>query len=203
MVPRPTVVIFVAGLSGSGKTVAASASGVATIIPLDSFFFDERSDLPKWLGRTDWETIRSFNLDAAVSAVVSLAAGNSVDVPIYDHYQNAAVGSTLIAPSGNLVAEGVYAPAVYDRVVREGVSAALLLVDVPAEAAFKARMKRDIGERHMNVVWAIVRSARLFVRHGRYRTAAVARGAELIDRGMAPQRIADLAARPTHLHFSS
>jgi len=73
------VVIFIAGLSGSGKTVAAHSSGVVPIVPLDSFFFDEHPQLPKWLRRTDWETIGSFDLDAAVTAVASLASGASCD----------------------------------------------------------------------------------------------------------------------------
>lgn len=190
------MVIFIAGLSGSGKTVAASASGVATVLTLDSFLFADRPDLPKWLGRTDWDTIRSFDLDAAVSAVVSLAAGASVDVPVYDHHRNSAAGSTTGTAGGPVVAEGIHAPAVYERVLREGVEAVLLLLDVAGQKVFIARVRRDVNQHHMNPIWATVRSARLLFRHRPYRRGAVALGAELVDRAAAPRRIADLAARP-------
>jgi uridine kinase len=85
-------VIFVSGLSGSGKTVAAARSGVTPVLPLDSYFHDDHPRLPKWLGRTDWEAIESYDLDAAVAAVRALASGREVTVPNYDHHANIAVG---------------------------------------------------------------------------------------------------------------
>jgi uridine kinase len=188
------VVIFVAGLSGSGKTAAATRSGVRPVVPLDSYFLNDQPELPKWLGRTDWETLESYDLDAAASAVVALAGGAEVAVPIYDHHGNARVGSNTVSSAGPFVAEGVYAPEVFERTSRAGIPAVLMLVDVPARAAFFARLRRDVGERHMNPVWALVRSTRLALRHSGYRRSAVGSGAELEGRASAPARIAALAA---------
>lgn len=187
------MVIFVAGLSGSGKTVAAERSGVLPAVRLDSYFHDAHPKLPRWLGRTDWETVESFNLDAAVEDVFALARGSQVAVPVYDHHSSARVGSEVVTTAGPFVAEGVYAPEVYARAVASGIPSALLLIDVPAHTAYLARVRRDFGERHMNPIWALVRSTRLALRHGRYRQTVVSLGAEAHSRASAPARIAALA----------
>jgi uridine kinase len=187
------VVIFVAGLSGFGKTVASSASRVTPILSLDAYFYSQHPGLPRWLGRTDWETIDSYDIDRAVSAVISLASGVSVDVPIYDHSRNVASGFSRLTSTGTLIAEGVYAPAVFERLSNEGIEAKLLLIRVSATTAFVTRLRRDIGQRHMNPVWAVIRSARLAFRHRRYIQTVLRLGAEDVDRESAPRRIAAIA----------
>jgi uridine kinase len=187
------VVIFVGGLSGSGKTVAASRSGVIPVLPLDSYFEDARPDLPKWLGRTDWETLDSYNLDGALSAILALLGGDCVAVPIYDHHRNARVGSRILSSEGAFVAEGVYAPETYKAVAAAGFPAVLLHIDAPARTAFCSRLRRDVGDRHMNPIWALIRSLRLAVRHRQYRRMVAALGADLLPRASAPQRIRQLA----------
>jgi uridine kinase len=191
------VVIFVAGLSGSGKSVAARDSQVPTVLSLDSYFHDDREELPKWFGRTDWETIESFNIGAALDAVLALATGGQVAVPVYDHYKNRAVRHIGLTANGPFVVEGVYAPNVFAQAEKAGLVAKLLLLDVPARTAFAARIRRDVGERHMSMRWAVTRSIRLLLRHGSYRRAAIQLGAEAHDRSAAPRRIAELA------HFRS
>jgi uridine kinase len=135
-------VIFVGGLSGSGKTVAASRSGVVPVLPLDSYFEDAHPDLPKWLGRTDWETIKSYDLDGALSAVFALLDGDCVAVPISDHHRNGRVGSRVLTAHGAFVAEGVYAPETYEAVAAAGLPAVLLHIDAPAGTAFCSRLHR-------------------------------------------------------------
>jgi uridine kinase len=188
------VVIFVGGLSGSGKTVAASRSGLAPVLPLDSYFQDDHPDLPKWLRRTDWETIESYDLDGAHSAVFGLLGGSEVAVPIYDHHRNARVGSRILRARGPFVAEGVYAPEIYEAVAAAGFPAVLLHIDAPARMAFWARLRRDVVERQMNPIWALIRSLRLALRHRQYRRRVAALGADLQPRASAPQRIQQLAA---------
>jgi uridine kinase len=189
------LVIFVSGLSGSGKTVAVSRSGVRPVLPLDSYFRDDRPDLPKWLGRTDWETVESYDLDGAISAVHALADGNEVAVPVYDHHANARVGSKIIRAVGAFVAEGVYAPEVYAAVAATGVPAVLVHIDVGTETALWARVRRDMGQRRMNPVWAVVRSLRLASRHRGYRRSVKRLGADLLSRVSAPSRIRELASK--------
>ena len=185
--------IFVAGLSGSGKTVAADRSGVRPVVPLDSYYHDDHVVLPKWLGRSDWEAIGAYDLDNATSAVLALARGVDVDVPVYDHHVNAKIAVQTTRAVGPFVAEGVYAPDVYERVVAAGIAAALVLIDVPARTAFAARIRRDVGDRRMSPVWALVRSSRLVLRHASYRSAVVALGADARSRKVAPARISALA----------
>jgi uridine kinase len=183
------VVIFVAGLSGSGKTVASEMSGVCPIVPLDSFFLDEHPKLPKWFGRTDWESIETYDLDAAASSVLALAKGCDVEIPHYDHSANASFSSRTTRSAGPFVAEGVYAPDVYTRAVEAGIQAALLLIDVSPFTAFVSRIRRDIREHRMSSGWAIVRSARLALRHRRYRSTVMALGATARGRDAAPAQI--------------
>jgi uridine kinase len=185
-------VIFVAGLSGSGKTRAAESSGIPSLT-LDSFYLDATPSIPRWLGRPDWETLRSYDLREAISAVRSLARGEPVEIPTYDHYASQVIGSVAATPAPVFVAEGVYAPLVYSAVSREGIEAALLAIDVPARKALLARLRRDIRARHMNLLWALVRSSRLYARHSHYRREALKQGAEFVSRESAPLRIRELA----------
>ena len=189
--------IFVTGLSGSGKSVAAARSGVLPIVPLDSYFHDDHPRLPKWFGRTDWETIESYDLDAAAAAVVALARGADVVIPTYDHQRDARVGQQTVNAAQSFVAEGVYAPEVYELAATAGVTGTLVHIAVPARTAFMARLRRDVRDRNMNPIWAVVRSIRLALRHARYRDSVIARGAELQNRAAAPRRIAELALRTT------
>lgn len=128
--------IFVGGLSGSGKTVAAARSGVTPVLSLDAFFKDDHPSLPRWLRRTDWETVDSYDLEGAVAAVLGLASGRAMKVPIYDHHDNARVDSTTLNGSATFVAEGVHAPEVYEAVRETGVPARLLHIQVPARDGF-------------------------------------------------------------------
>jgi uridine kinase len=191
------VVIFVAGLSGAGKTVAASASGVRTVVPLDSFFFSARASLPRWLGRIDWETIESYDLSAAISAVRSLAHGLDVEIPSYDHRWDKVVGSTTIRPADPIIAEGVYAPDVFKQLAPEGLEARLLLIDTSVVSTLASRLRRDIGDRHMHPLWAVLRSSRLVFRHRKYRREVIAAGGEVVSRIAAASRIAAIAAAPS------
>jgi uridine kinase len=188
------VVIFVGGLSGSGKTVAASRSGVVPVLPLDGYFEDDRPDLPKWLGRTDWESLDSYDLNGALSAVFALLRGDCVAVPIYDHDRDARVGSSILMADGAFVAEGVYAPETYEAVAAAGLPAVLLHIDARVSTAFWSRLRRDVGDRRMNPIWAVIRSLRLALRHRRYRRRVAALGADFLPRASAPQRIQQLAA---------
>jgi len=167
---------------------------VSPVISLDAFFYDDKPGLPKWLGRTDWEAVASYDVDRAVITVMELARNLSVEVPLYDHALDATTGTTRIGPTEGFVAEGVYAPLVFERLRIEGIDARLLLLTVPNRTAFCARLARDIGQRDMNPLWAVLRSARLACRHRRYIKAALQLGAEPVDRQSAPRLISAIAA---------
>jgi uridine kinase len=186
-------VIFVGGLSGTGKTFLASASRLP-VLSLDRFFFSvSQPDLPKWFGRPDWESMESFEIDAAVAAVSQLAHGHPTSVPMYDHIDDQRVGTEVVHPAPVVVAEGVYAPHVYAHAIQQGIPSRLLVMRTGVVNAFVARLVRDVRDRKMNCAWAVLRSSRLAIRHRSYLSEAREAGAELVTRESALSRLLKLS----------
>ena len=67
--PRCTVIVL-AGPSGSGKSRLTRATG-ATQLRLDDFYrADTDPQLPMAGGRIDWDDVRSWDADAATTALI-------------------------------------------------------------------------------------------------------------------------------------
>jgi uridine kinase len=148
---RPSLVIGVAGGTGSGKTTiarklaAAMPAGTSTIIEFDSYYRD--------LGGEPIEALEARNYDhpdALESALLAehirrLRQGEPVDVPIYDFRTHARLRETRrIEPVPVVVVEGILALALPE--VRQHFDIKIF-VDTDADIRVFRRIRRDLDER--------------------------------------------------------
>jgi uridine kinase len=147
---RP-LIIGVAGGSGSGKTtvvreiVRALGRGQVTVIHHDAYYRD--------VGHLDYEARARINYDHPDSLDTALlvhhlrllAAGKSVEVPVYDFAEHARRPETeSVAPRRAIIVDGMLI--LWDRELRELMDIKVF-VDTDADLRFIRRLKRDMEER--------------------------------------------------------
>lgn len=142
-------VVVLAGPSGSGKSRLARRLGWP-VLHLDDFYRDgDADDLPH-LDETlvDWDDPRSWNAEAACTALERLCVDGHVDAPVYDIAANARVGHREVSLNGAtvVVAEGVFAPYVVAGCRDRGLLAAALCVRHPRLLTYALRLVRDLRE---------------------------------------------------------
>jgi uridine kinase len=145
------LVIGVAGGSGSGKsTVArnvAAALGDASVafIDMDAYYLD-RGSLPLEERRMlNWDHPNAFDWDLLVQHLGRLAAGHSIDKPVYDFVAHARSEKTVrIPPADVVVIDGILLFA--DARVRE-LFDIKVFVDADADIRLIRRIRRDIARR--------------------------------------------------------
>lgn len=171
-VPLARVVVL-AGPSGCGKTYLAERSGLP-VIALDDFYRDGDSpDMPVRDGRIDWEDPRSWDTDGAVDALARLCRTGTAEIPVYELGSDARVGSRTVTLDGHraVVAEGLFAAEIVDRLAGEGVLADAVTVRSRAPVTFVRRLVRDLRERRkppgvlLRMGWEKLRSERAVVAH--------------------------------------
>ncbi|KRV46930.1 ATP-binding protein [Wenjunlia vitaminophila] len=138
------------GPSGTGKTSLAARTGLP-VLRLDDFYkCGGDPTLPSLPGGgVDWDSPRSWDARAAVSAVSALARTGRAEVPVYDIAASARVGSTALELSGQpvFVAEGIFAAEIIDRCRELGVLADALCLCGRPFTTFRRRLVRDLRER--------------------------------------------------------
>ena len=88
-------IILLAGPSGSGKSRLARVSDLPQL-RLDDFYRDVDSPgLPRRHGMIDWDDVSSWNVDAAVTVLHSLATTGRARVPRYNLSTSQAEGTHL------------------------------------------------------------------------------------------------------------
>lgn len=191
--PPTARVILLTGPSGSGKTSLAERAGLP-VLNLDDFYkaADDPTlpSLPHG-GGTDWDSPLSWDADAALAAIGSLARCGTTRVPVYDIASSSVVGSSGFELGGAalFVAEGIFAAEIVGRCRAAGVLAdAVCLRGRPTVTAWR-RLRRDLREGRKSW-WYLVRRGWRLMRAERHivdRQAAL--GAVPCARGTALTRI--------------
>lgn len=147
--PSRPLVLGVAGCSGSGKTTLARELTTqlgATLLPLD-FYYRDLSHLPAAeRALANFDHPDSIEDALLIEHVEWLAAGSTIERPIYDFSTHTrVVGRTeTIAPARVLLVEGILAlhypalRALYD---------ASIYVNAPEDVCLTRRIHRDVRER--------------------------------------------------------
>lgn len=146
--PRARVVLMT-GASGSGKTSLTRRLGIP-VVELDEFYRDQdHPDMPKRFGIVDWDDPQSWDADAAVAALVELCAVGEADIPIYDIPSSRRTGTTRldVTEAPLVLAEGIFAAHIVERLRAEGVLADAICLARPAAVTAWFRLLRDLGER--------------------------------------------------------
>jgi uridine kinase len=194
---RPARVVLLCGPSGSGKTRIATRSGLP-VFRLDDFYKDaDAPSMPRSedLGIIDWDDVRSWHGDRAVSALVTLCREGAVEVPTYDIAQSRATGTARFsrgsAPA--VVAEGVFAAEIIEACRERGILADAVVLRRDPWKNFLRRFVRDLAERRKppHTLW----------QRGRLLMAAEPQlVATATTKGCRPLGARELAAMLTALH---
>ena len=148
---RPSLVIGVAGGTGSGKTtvarklVDALPSGLATIIEHDSYYRDRSDMSPDERSALNYDHPDALQSDLLAEHLRQLRAGSAVEVPIYDFRTHTRRRDTRrVAPTAVVVVEGILTlaqPAVRDQLDIK------IFVDTDADIRVFRRIRRDLEDR--------------------------------------------------------
>lgn len=152
--PSRCVIILVAGPSGSGKSRLSVQTGVPQI-RLDDFYYDhDHPDLPTRTlsgGATiiDWDDVRTWNLEAAVTALVEVSRTGTALLPRYDISQSRATGTHTFdaGTSRAVICEGIFAIDLLAPLTAAGIATRAIWLDRPRWFNFVRRLQRDLRQR--------------------------------------------------------
>jgi uridine kinase len=149
--PPATVIIGIAGGSGSGKTTVANAilktvgKEKIAYLPHDAYYKD-LSDLPPMQRKQiNFDHPDSLDNDLLVEHIRLLKEHKPIEMPVYDFTTDSRTRQTvLIKPHRVIIVEGILIFA--DPKLRE-LFDVRLFVDTDADIRFIRRLQRDISER--------------------------------------------------------
>jgi uridine kinase len=149
--PRPPVVIGVAGGSGSGKTtvvrriVDSLGPDEVAVLEHDRYYRD-RTDLRlEERAALNYDHPDSLETDLLVQHVRDLKAGRAVAVPTYDFARYARRADThRYEPRRAIIVEGIL---IYSDAALRDLMDVKLFVDADADTRFIRRLQRDVSER--------------------------------------------------------
>jgi len=151
----PSVLIGVAGGSGSGKTTVAKA--ILDQVGRDRIayfqhdaYYRDRSAMPlSARAQVNYDHPDSLDTELLVEQLRALRAGQSIQAPLYDFAQHVRKRETRpVDPQPIILIEGILIFA--DRALRE-LFDIKIFVDTDADVRFIRRMQRDIAERGRTV----------------------------------------------------
>ncbi len=123
------------------------------VLPLDDFYRDGDDtgtdpQMPHRFGIVDWDHPDSWDADAALGALIRLAATGSTQVPVYDIPSSRHTGSSrLDLDDATLVlAEGIFAAQLVQRCREAGILADALCLSLRPAVTFWRRLARDLSE---------------------------------------------------------
>ena len=147
---RP-LLIGIAGGSGSGKTTVARrlaeliGEPSVAIIRVDAYYCD-RGHLPfEERAALDYDHPDAFDWKLLIDHVDALAAGEPVEMPVYDFATHQRLPErALVAPARVVVVEGILV--LHDPELRDRFDLRVF-VDTEADLRFVRRLERDVAER--------------------------------------------------------
>ena len=153
--PTQSIIIGVAGGSGSGKTTVAEAildrvgRDQIAYLQHDSYYRD-RSDVPlEERANANFDHPDSLESELLAQHLSSLKAGDAVEVPTYDFTSHTRKTDTVrVEPRKVALVEGILIFA--ERVLRELMDIKIF-VDTDADVRFIRRLQRDMAERDRTV----------------------------------------------------
>jgi uridine kinase len=146
-----TLIIGIAGGSGSGKTTISRAimgrlpPGSAAYIQHDAYYRD-RADVPaEERARINYDHPDSLDNTLLVAHLDALRAGQPIERPVYDFVTHSRQAKTVrVEPCRVIVVEGILIFAAAELVERMDIK---LYIDTPADIRILRRIRRDLRER--------------------------------------------------------
>ena len=146
----PSLVIGVAGGSGSGKTtvvrriVEAVDQARVTVLEHDRYYRDRNDLRLEERAALNYDHPDSLETDLLVRHVNELRDGRTIEAPVYDFTRHARVATTeTIVPSRALIIEGIL---IYTDAALRGLMDVKVFVDTDDDTRFIRRLQRDTKE---------------------------------------------------------
>ena len=148
---RPSLIIGVAGGTGSGKTtvarklVEALPSRLATVIEYDSYYRDRSELSPDERSALNYDHPDALESELLADHLRALRGGDAIEVPIYDFRTHTRRRETRrVTPTAVVLVEGILTLA--QAAVREQLDIKIFVDTDPDIRVFR-RIRRDIEDR--------------------------------------------------------
>lgn len=199
-------VVVLAGPSGSGKSRLAERLSRRLgwpIVRLDDFYHPiDHPGLPRseTLGIVDWDDPRSWDGEAALTALTLLLDSGRCEAPIYDLSVSGVVGRRELTcrPDDLVIAEGIFAAEVIDGLRERGLLHSAWCVRHHPVVTFGLRLVRDLSERRKPPLTLLRRGLVLLRAEPSVVAGHVAKGA----RAASPRRVEQLLTTTAGRHRS-
>jgi len=146
-----TLVIGIAGGTGSGKTTVANAivdsvgEEYISYLPHDAYYKDLANLTPNRRAAINFDHPDSLESDLMAEHIQMLKEGKNVDLPIYDFTKHSRTKDTLLIKANPVIlVEGILIFS--EKSVRE-MCEVKIFVDTDADIRLTRRIRRDITER--------------------------------------------------------
>ncbi len=149
--PTGSLVIGVAGGSGSGKTtvvrrIVESLGGAAVTVLEHDRYYRDHSDLRlEERALLNYDHPHSLDTELMVEHVAALRAGHAIEVPLYDFARYARRPTTeTVRPTRAIIVEGIL---IYTDAALRDLMDIKVFVDTDPDTRFIRRLRRDVAER--------------------------------------------------------
>jgi len=148
---NPTLIIGIAGGTGSGKTTVANeilnrvGAQIISYIPHDAYYKD-LSDLPSnQRAAINFDHPNSLDTDLMTEQIKTLKSGVAIQLPIYDFTKHSRTEETLhIPPNPIILVEGIL---IFTDPTLRQLFDIKIFVDTDSDVRLIRRIRRDITER--------------------------------------------------------
>ncbi len=148
---KSTLVIGLAGGTGSGKTTVSEAireaagAGEIVVLPQDAYYRAQSNVPPEIRKKTNYDEPSAFDTDLLVAHLDALLRGEAVKRPVYDFTADDRAAETVrLEPKPVIVVEGILV--LHEPTLRERFDLSVF-VDAPPDERFIRRLERDVSER--------------------------------------------------------
>ena len=146
-----TMLIGVAGGSGSGKTYFAEAllktlgADVCQVVCQDNFYFDQSARFDYDGGAVNFDHPDSIDFECLAECLASLKAGQHTEIPQYDFATHSRRPEThRIAPKAVVIVDGIL---IFHSESVRSLFDERIFFDTPEPLRFQRRLERDVNER--------------------------------------------------------
>ena len=149
---KKTIVVVIAGASGSGKSSLArklkqrlESTRSVSLLSEDAYYRQQSGLTCSQREATNYDHPDSIDEALLVKQLSEIKAGRSVDVPVYDYSQHDRSEQTVVLePCDLLVVEGIL---LLHRASVRAIANLSVFVDVPEKICLERRIARDIAQR--------------------------------------------------------
>jgi len=152
---NPTLVIGIAGGTGSGKTTVANeilnrvGSEIISYIPHDAYYKNFTDLPPNQKAKINYDHPHSLDTPLMTAHIKKLIEGEKIELPVYDFTTHSRTEKTItIQPNPVILVEGIL---IFTDPVLRDLCDVKIFVDTDADIRLIRRIRRDLTERGRSI----------------------------------------------------